>query len=98
MDGTEVNADLLTEAEETALLRAMTDLNATIEPLLVEQKYESALGHLAQLRAPVDDFFESVMVNSDDPAIRLNRLRLLSTLRGLFTRVADLALLNPAME
>ena len=34
----------------------MTDLNATIEPLLVEQKYESALGHLAQLRAPVDDF------------------------------------------
>ena len=74
------------------------DLDATIGPLLLEQQYELALGHLAQLRAPVDDFFESVMVNSDDPAIRLNRLRLLSTLRRLFTRVADLALLNPAME
>ena len=76
----------------------MTDLDATIGPLLLEQQYELALGHLAQLRAPVDDFFESVMVNSDEPAIRLNRLRLLSALRGLFTRVADLALLNAAME
>ena len=98
LDGTGVDADLLTEAEETALLRAMTELDATIRPLLLEQQYELALGHLAQLRAPVDDFFESVMVNSDEPAVRLNRLRLLSTLRGLFTRVADLALLNPAME
>ena len=98
LDGAGVDADLLTEAEETALLREMTKLDATLGPLLLEQKYELALGHLAQLKAPVDDFFESVMVNSDEPAIRLNRLRLLSTLRGLFTKLADLALLKPATE
>ncbi|GIR70108.1 MAG: hypothetical protein CM15mP74_13590 [Halieaceae bacterium] len=83
LDGTGVDADLLTEAEETALLRAMTDLDATIRAFLLEQQYELALGHLAQLRRQWTTF-ESVMVNSDEPAIRLNRLRLLSTER-LFT-------------
>ena len=56
MDDNGVDADLLTEAEEIALLRAMTDLNATIEPLLVETTIRVGAGSLAQLRAPVDDF------------------------------------------
>jgi len=43
------------------------------------------------LRKAVDDFFDSVMVNADDPALRANRLALLNRMRGLFMRVADLS-------
>jgi glycyl-tRNA synthetase beta chain len=50
------------------------------------------------LRAPVDDFFESVMVNAENPAERINRLRLLGTLRSSFTQLADLALLSSGSE
>ena len=60
--------------------------------------YQAALDQLAQLRGPVDDFFETVMVNAEDPDERLNRLRLLRSLRALFTELADLALLSLAAE
>ena len=45
--------------------------------------------HLAQLRGPVDDFFEHVTVNSDAPSVRGNRLKLLSCIRGTLETVAD---------
>jgi len=53
--------------------------------------YTASLSALAGLRAPVDAFFDGVMVNADDPAIRANRLGLLSQLHETMNRVADLA-------
>jgi len=55
--------------------------------------YAAVLARLAQLQAPVDAFFDSVLVNADDPAVRANRLALLSQLKAQFSTVADIALL-----
>ena len=53
--------------------------------------YTASLQTLARLRAPVDAFFEGVMVNADDAALRTNRLALLQSLHGAMNRVADLS-------
>jgi glycyl-tRNA synthetase beta chain len=53
--------------------------------------YAQALSELAWLRKPVDAFFDQVMVMDPDPALRANRLALLTQLRGLFTGIADLS-------
>ena len=50
------------------------------------------------LRAPVDRFFDEVMVNADEPALKNNRLTLLSQLQALFLEVADISLLVPAKK
>ena len=71
----------------------MNAVDAAIKPLLAAREYQAALAELAKLRDPVDAFFEHVMVNSDNPAEKQNRYRLLSRLRQLFTQLADLALL-----
>ena len=55
--------------------------------------YAAVLSRLAQLQAPVDAFFDSVLVNADDPAVRANRLALLAQLKTQFSAVADIALL-----
>jgi len=56
--------------------------------------YAASLQALAALKAPVDDFFDNVMVNVDDEALRANRLGLLSTLHAAMNRVADLSRLS----
>jgi glycyl-tRNA synthetase beta chain len=53
--------------------------------------YTASLQALAALKAPVDDFFDNVMVNADDPALKANRLGLLATLHQTMNRVADLS-------
>ncbi|MGB3269258.1 MAG: DALR anticodon-binding domain-containing protein, partial [Rhodanobacter sp.] len=55
--------------------------------------YAAVLARLAQLQAPVDAFFDSVLVNVEDPAVRANRLALLNQLKSQFSTVADIALL-----
>jgi glycyl-tRNA synthetase beta chain len=69
-----------------------------LNPLIADRDYTSALNELATLRQPVDDFFNAVMVNAQDPDVRLNRLGLLNMLRGLFTQIADIALLSSGAE
>ena len=98
LDGTPADSSLFAHEAEHALQGALSQVGATLAPLLADRNYQSALDELAQLRGPVDAFFDSVMVNSEDPAERLNRLRLLDGLRALFTQVADLALLSSAAE
>ena len=62
-----------------------------VEPMFAARDYTPALLQLAALRKAVDDFFDSVMVNADDPVLRANRLALLNRMRGLFMRAADLS-------
>ena len=69
---------------------------AKVLPLFENGDYASALSSLASLRAPVDNFFDEVMVMADDEAVRNNRLALLNRLRNLFLRVADISLLPTA--
>ncbi|MEE4203233.1 MAG: glycine--tRNA ligase subunit beta [Halieaceae bacterium] len=76
---------------EKQLASELESVEATLVPLLADRDYAGALSTLATLRDPVDAFFDSVMVNADDPALRDNRLRLLASLRDKFVRVADIA-------
>lgn len=89
----DVNANLLKESAEQALAEALQAQQARVLPLFAAGNYEQALMSLANLREPVDSFFNDVMVMADDEALRNNRLALLNQLRGLFLRVADLSVL-----
>nr|CAA6800028.1 MAG: Glycyl-tRNA synthetase beta chain (EC [uncultured Thiotrichaceae bacterium] len=88
-----VNADLLQEDAEKALASAVSAQQEKVVPLFAAGDYEAALLSLAELREPVDQFFDGVMVMADDEALKNNRLALLNELRGLFLRVADLSVL-----
>lgn len=84
----------LVEAEEKELLEAANVSLADITPLLNNKDYQAALARLAQLRRVVDAFFDHVMVNTDDPALRNSRLALLSMLSDQFLKIADISKLQ----
>ena len=92
------DSSLFQEPAEHTLHNAVINAGQALTPLINARDYRAALEQLATLRAPVDDFFESVMVNAENPTERLNRLRLLGALRALFTQLADLALLSSGSE
>lgn len=75
--------------EEQALNTALTQAEAAVTAALAAEDFPAAMAALAALRGPTDEFFEKTLVN--DPALRNNRLRLLSRLRGAMDRVADLS-------
>ena len=84
----------LVEATEKALYSELQALEPVVQPLLAAKDYTAALSKLAALRAPIDAFFDNVMVMADDAELKANRLRLLAQLRGLFTSVADISVLQ----
>jgi glycyl-tRNA synthetase beta chain len=69
-------------------------LKTGVENLFDEGEYELALTRLSVLRTPVDAFFDSVMVMTDDDALRNNRIALLKQMSQLFLHAADLSLLQ----
>lgn len=75
--------------EETALIAAVAKAGAEVDAALATEDFAAAMTALAALRAPVDAFFTAVMVNSDVPAERDNRLKLLGQVRTVMGRVAD---------
>ena len=83
------DARLLAEPEETALRNRLDGVRARFAPLLAEERFDDAMAVLAELRAPLDEFFDRVTVNADDKALRANRLRLLSEIRETMGAVAD---------
>ena len=89
-----VDNRLLSEAAEQTLAAQVAKLQAELTPLFAAGDYTPALTALAALRAPIDSFFDTVMVNADDLAIRQNRLNLLASLRALFLAVADISQLQ----
>jgi glycyl-tRNA synthetase beta chain len=86
--------ELLIEPAEQALAGAITTQAKAVQPLFARREYTPALSLLAGLQAPVDSFFDDVMVMADDTALRDNRLALLNTLSALFLQVADISLLQ----
>ncbi len=91
-----VSTSLLVEPEEMALAHEIETLGGASRGLVKNGEYEAALACLAQLRSPVDAFFDGVMVNAEDPELRSNRLNLLRALRELFLQVADISQLAAA--
>ena len=90
----EINLTACVEPAEKALAEAVLALRTEVQPLIAQGDYTSVLDKLANLRAPVDSFFDNVMVNAEDPALRQNRLAILNTLQGLFLQVADISALQ----
>lgn len=88
------NSKLLLEPAEIALAEAVAAQQAAVQPLFERRAYTAALTQLAALQAPVDHFFDNVMVMSEDAALRDNRLALLHSMSELFLRVADISLLQ----
>ena len=90
----EINLTACVEPAEKALAEAVLALRTEVQPLIAKGDYTAVLDKLANLRAPVDSFFDNVMVNAEDPALRQNRLAILNTLQDLFLQVADISLLQ----
>jgi len=86
-----VQPALLKEPAESALSQALVAVKPQADRAFDSGDYTASLRSLAALREPVDAFFESVMVNADDPALRANRLGLLAQLHAAMNRVADLS-------
>jgi glycyl-tRNA synthetase beta chain len=93
----EINADvdntLFEEDAEKALAEKLGSLESKLSPLFEAGDYEAALFELASLQAPVDQFFDNVMVMAENEAVKQNRLALLNRLRNLFLQVADVSVL-----
>ncbi|GGE35542.1 glycine--tRNA ligase beta subunit [Agaricicola taiwanensis] len=84
-----VNPNFLTEEAEKGLHAAIEKVSADVAVAVEKEDFTAAMKALSRLRVPVDDFFDTVTVNADDVKLRLNRLRLLASLRAATRRIAD---------
>ena len=92
--GLSVKKKLLKEDAEKSLFDSLEHARQKVQPLLEVRNYAAVLNELAELRDPIDRFFDDVMVMADDTAVRTNRLALLGELRALFLNVADISRLS----
>ena len=95
-DSSMVNAGLFEVQEEENLYNELETLKSKTGPMFDQGDYEAALRDLSSLRKPVDDFFDNVMVMTDNMDIRNNRIALLNKMSALFMRAADLSRLHQA--
>ncbi|RDS84340.1 glycine--tRNA ligase subunit beta [Dyella psychrodurans] len=89
--GTQVDPAHFEADAERALAKALEAAQADNVAALQRRDYTAVLARLAQLQAPVDAFFDSVLVNAENPTVRANRLALLGRLKAQFTAIADIA-------
>lgn len=89
-----VDTALLSAEQEKTLAQLVEKKTAELAPIYQKADYTAALTALTELKAPVDEFFDHVMVMADDEAVKHNRLALLSSLRALFLQTADISLLQ----
>lgn len=87
----EVDTAMFKEAAETQLYQALLAVKPQADAAFERGDYTASLQALAALKTPVDAFFDQVMVNAEDPVLRVNRLGLLATLHQAMNRVADLS-------
>jgi glycyl-tRNA synthetase beta chain len=94
----QVNDTLFSEQAERDLHQAINAMQQELAPLKAHANYDAMLKTLAGLRSHVDSFFDNVMVMADDETVRNNRLALLNKLSAMFLQVADISLLQPAVN
>ena len=91
---TEINPSLFSEPIEKNLYQSFRKARENISRVLSQKDYETALLEMTQMKKPIDDFFDGVMVMVEDEAIRNNRLALLDEIGKLFLRIADFSKLT----
>lgn len=87
----DININLLKEPAEINLNKLLINKNNELSDLFINQQYNNILQKLADLQNPIDNFFDSVMVNAEDSNLKNNRLLLLKNVQNLFNKVADIA-------
>ena len=87
--GKNVDATLLAEAPEKDLVTALQPVRQKVEELFAREDFTGCMAALADLRRPVDAFFDKIMVNADDAKVRANRLCVLASLRDTMNTIAD---------
>lgn len=87
-------AELASEQAEKDLAETFHSISLKVAPLVADKNYQAALTELAALKTPIDTFFDSVMVMSDDEAVKINRLTLLNEIRNSFFAIADISVLQ----
>jgi len=92
--GRESNPSLFSEPVEKNLYQSFLKAKEKIAPLLNQRDHEAVLLEMTQLKRPIDDFFDGVMVMVEEEAIRNNRLALLDEVGKLFLRIADFSKLT----
>ncbi|QEH09179.1 glycine--tRNA ligase subunit beta [Histophilus somni] len=90
----EIDLGVCVESAEKTLAEAVIALKGEVQPLIAQGDYTAVLDKLANLRQPIDAFFDGVMVNVEEQTLRQNRLAILSTLQNLFLQVADISVLQ----
>jgi glycyl-tRNA synthetase beta chain len=85
--------ELASEQAEKDLADVFQSISLKVAPLMAQKNYQAALSELAQLKTPIDTFFDNVMVMSDDEEVKINRLTLLNQIRNSFFAIADISLL-----
>src|SRR4030043_424895 len=90
----EINPSLFSEAVEKKLYQSFLKAKEKIAPLLNKRDYQAVLLEMTQMKKPIDEFFEGVMVMVEDEAIRNNRLALLNDIGKVFLRIADFSKLT----
>ncbi len=90
-DTTDINVDLLSNDAEKNLYQTLTTVITDSVPHLENKRYAEALTGMIILKEPIDRFFDEVMVMADDPAIKENRLSILTTIANLFLQVGDIS-------
>lgn len=89
-----IDPQLFSEKPESDLFKAIEALKKQTDPLIEKAEYQAALIALATLKPAVDAFFDTVMVMTEDPSTRQNRINLLCHLQALFTQIADISKLT----
>ena len=88
------NVELASEQAERDLADVFQVISLKVAPLMADKNYQAALTELAQLKTPIDTFFDNVMVMSDDESVKINRLTLLNEIRNSFFAIADISVLQ----
>jgi glycyl-tRNA synthetase beta chain len=88
------NTSLATEAAETALANTFAEISNKVKPLQAVRDYKAVLSELSQIKQPIDEFFDNVMVMADDEQVKINRLTLLNEIRNSFLAIADISVLQ----
>jgi len=94
----EVNRDLLQDNAERNLFDAFAKVQEETKPFLLAKEYGKALDIILLMKEPVDNFFDEVMVMTDDPALQQNRLNLLTAISRLFLQVGDFSKMQSAVK
>jgi len=85
----DVDEKLLEKGAEGDLFKKLAEVEKDVEALVTEENYKEAVGELLKLKAPVDAFFDDVMVMDENPEVRKNRLSLLNRIKSLFVNICD---------